>query len=92
VPESFKDVVLDSRQWLQNRAERMEALMESPNDLICRLISLFFSKMEANVNEANFVGPWCASTNLVYADTLQKNPASFDVLQHTLPSSQESEV
>jgi len=58
VPETFKDVVLDSRHWHRDRQERQEALLQNPTEMMCKLVSLFFSKMEKNEHDLVHLGSW----------------------------------
>ena len=58
VPESFKDVVLDSRRWNREKPDRIAAILDNPTEIMCRLISLFFSKMLLRENDAVSVANW----------------------------------
>jgi hypothetical protein len=58
VPEAFKDVVLDSRRWHQERLKREETILQNQTDMMCKLVSFFFSKMEENEHDLAHLGSW----------------------------------
>ena len=58
VPESFKDVVADSRRWQQDKEERLKSVVRSTGEIQCTLLSFLFSKMEANHHDSSYIGHW----------------------------------
>ena len=58
VPESFKDVVADSRRWQQDKEERLKSVIRSTGEIQCTLLSFLFSKMEANHHDSSYIGHW----------------------------------
>ena len=64
VPECFKEVVLDSRRWLQEKEEkeaRLAALISNPAEISCKLISLLFSKMHDAASDAAYAAAHAAA-------------------------------